>query len=111
MRHKRIFAQSFVLENPFPFEIMLKRLLHHERYLVLDGITVQNPFPLRKIYIADFAGMTEYAFEHLVMKSNDSGTNEVDTSALISVVRGCCCARIYRMIEKGKLNLLNHFLV
>lgn len=33
----------------------------------------------------------------------DSGTNEVDTSALISVVRGYCCARICRMIEKGKM--------
>ena len=33
----------------------------------------------------------------------DSGTNEVDTSALISVVRGYCCARIYRMVEKEKM--------
>ena len=32
----------------------------------------------------------------------DSGTNSVDTSALICVIRGYGCARIHRMIETGR---------
>ena len=35
-------------------------------------------------------------------RTYDSGTNDVYSSALVSVVRGYCCAKIYRMIETGK---------
>ena len=98
MFRKRILGKSAVTEFLFLCKIIRKRLFHHERRRIVDRITVQHPFSLRKFHIANLSGMGEHILEKPAVQSDIIFRRKTESR------------RIYRLIDSAR-NLVRLFSV